>query len=73
MRLDYGLFMAEAGGFLTRSNKLRRAAECFSYLYHRGYDINDAEVQKQVFSDLDLTDLTDPEERYIMREFEKRV
>ena len=62
MDLAYGLFMAEAEGYLdTREGKLQRAVNQFVDYYRRGYDIDSPCIQRKVWEITNLGQLTDRE------------
>lgn len=65
MNLAYGLFMAEAEGYLnTREGKIQSAINDFVRYARMGFDINNSALQLKVYRENGLSDLTN---REIMR------
>jgi hypothetical protein len=74
MKLDYGLFMGEAEGFLdTRESRINAVINDFVAGARRGEDINDGIFQFDVFSNNDLDDVTSAELDRIKRAVENRL
>jgi hypothetical protein len=74
MRLDYGLYMAEAEGLLdTRESRINAVINDFVTGARRGEDINDGEFQFIVFDKHDLNDATPAELNRIKRAVEHRL
>lgn len=69
MNLGYGLFMAEQEGLLnTRESHINAAIKEFKRYYHKGYNINDEDLQERVLRKYKLSNFTNAESRRIARE-----
>ena len=74
MELAYGLFMAEAEGYLdTREGRIQRSINEFVRLYNKGVDINLPSVQKSVFNRCQLFNLSNAELMQIRTAVENRI
>lgn len=77
MNLPYFLYMAEAEGCTdvvqTRTAKINAAIKEFIKLYHCGVNINNGNIQDDVFDKLKLNNLSWTEKEYIAKQVEKRV
>ena len=75
MRLDYFLYMAEAEGVdrvvSTRTAKINAIIKAFINAAKDGYNINDTEIQDDIFDKHDLNDLSSEELDYIKEAVEK--
>jgi len=74
MELAYGLFMAEAEGYLdTREGRIQRSINEFVRLYNKGVDIHLLSIQKSVFNRCQLFDLSNAELMQIKTAVESRI
>lgn len=74
MKLAYGLFMAEAEGYLdTRENRIQRSINELVRLYNKGVDINLLSTQKSVFNRCQLFNLSNAELMQIKTAVENRI
>lgn len=68
MELAYGLYMAEAEGFLdTRKGKINALIKDLKYVKSQGLDPNDYLLGFLEINDLTLEELTEEEARFIER------
>lgn len=75
MKLSYGLYMAEAEtGYLnTRDSRFNALINDFVVAAKSGMDINDYNIQQELFNKNDLNDLSSKEEVKLIKEVEKRL
>ena len=74
MDLAYGLFMAEAEGFLdTREGKIQKCINEFVQFYKKGFDIGLTAVQTSIFDKCNLSNLSEREFRRIEYEVLSRI
>ena len=74
MELAYGLFMAEAEGYLdTRENRIQRSINELVKLHNKGVDINLLSVQKSIFNRCQLFNLSNTELMQIRTAVENRI
>lgn len=74
MNLAYGLFMADAEGYLnTREGKIQSAINDFVRYARMGFDINNSALQLKVYRENGLSDLTNREIMRIKIGVEKRI
>ena len=74
MELAYGLFMAEAEGYLnTREGRIQGTINDFVRYNRMGFDINNTALQLKVFRENNLSDLSDREMMRIKVAVENRI
>lgn len=74
MNLAYGLFMAEAEGYLnTREGRIQGAINDFVRYARMGFDINNSALQLKVYRENGLSNLTDREMIRIKTGVETRI
>jgi hypothetical protein len=74
MNLAYGLFMAEAEGYLdTREGKIQKCINEFVKFHKRGFDISSIAIQNSIIDKCNLTNLSLRELQRIESAVQRRI